>query len=116
MQSTIGERILMFLKSSHVTIRELAEIIGANEHTLSNKFRGSIKVDLETLCSILEHFEQLSPDWVLLGRGSMLRGEEQQVTGNKSDADMVKLLQKLLDEEKERSGKYWETIQKLINK
>lgn len=113
MQNTIGERILMFLKSSHVTIRELSEIIGANEHTLSNKFRGSIKVDLETLCSILEHYEQLSPDWVLFGRGPMLRGEQQE-TSNKSDADMVKLLQNLLEEEKDRSNKYWETIQKLI--
>ena len=114
MQNAVGERIIVYLKSSHITIRELASAIGANEHTLSNKFRGSIKVDTETLCDILKQCRELSPDWVLLGEGPMLRGVE--APAATENPQIVDMLQKQLEEEKQRNKEYWTMIQQLIKK
>ncbi|MBO4499738.1 MAG: hypothetical protein J5732_05740 [Bacteroidaceae bacterium] len=77
-------------------------------------------------------YEELSPDWLLLGRGPMLRNPQvsnnvngdingdniqgERVSVRKGDSHLVELLQKQLDEEKQRSKEYWNTIQKLINK
>lgn len=132
MESTINERIILFLKNRRITIRALAELLDVKESTLGNKLSGRFRIDTDTIVSLLTIYEELSPDWLLLGRGPMLRNPQvsnnvngdingdniqgERVSVRKGDSHLVELLQKQLDEEKQRSKEYWNTIQKLINK
>lgn len=132
MESTINERIYQYIKQRVGYIRNMADALGINEITLANKLRGNRRVNIELVVKMLSVYEELSPDWLLLGRGPMLRNPQvsnnvngdingdniqgERVSVRKGDSHLVELLQKQLDEEKQRSKEYWNTIQKLINK
>jgi len=136
MEKTINERIRFFLKNSDITISGLAEKLGCNQSTLSNKLGGRYRVDIDTILSLLKLYDQLSADWLLLGRGPMLRPKEYIIepfhynqinddgdniagygnTIHKEDSRVVALLEQQLEEEKARSREYWNTIQQLIKK
>ncbi|MBR4404841.1 MAG: hypothetical protein IKT30_00480 [Bacteroidaceae bacterium] len=64
------------MKDNRYTVRTLASMLNVNEGTLANKLNGTRGIDVETVCAILEQFPQLSADWLLLGRGSMVRQYE----------------------------------------
>ena len=76
MESAVSNRIKQFLKENRYTVRTLASMLNVNEGTLANKLNGARGIDVETICSLLELFPQLSADWLLLGRGSMKRQYE----------------------------------------
>ena len=76
MESAVSNRIKQFLKDNRYTVRTLASMLNVNEGTLANKLNGARGIDVETVCSLLELFPQLSADWLLLGRGSMMRQYE----------------------------------------
>lgn len=76
MESAVCNRIKQFLKENRYTVRTLAGMLNVNEGTLSNKLNGTRGIDIETVCALLKLFPQLSADWLLLGRGSMIRQYE----------------------------------------
>ena len=76
MESAVCNRIKQFLKENRYTVRTLAGMLNVNEGTLANKLNGTRGIDIETVCALLNMFPQLSADWLLLGRGSMLRQYE----------------------------------------
>ena len=135
MEKTVNERIIEFLKANTVTIRALANLLNVNEKTLAHRLSGRSKLDLETVMQILSEYNDLSADWLLLGRGSMLRTQEYRIepiryqvnddgdnisgygnTVNKDNSRVVELLERQLEEEKARSREYWNTIQQLIKR
>lgn len=114
MESVVNERLFQFIKREVGSVRELATVLNMSEVTLGNKIRGDRKLDIELLVSILQSYPQLSADWVLLGKGEMLRSETQPSLPVGDDHWKIEMLQRGLEEEKERSNKYWDMIQKLL--
>ena len=73
MYNTINERLMQFIKSNGLSVRDVANAIQMNENTLSSKVRGDRSIDVDTLLSILSHYEGLSAEWLLRGEGDMYR-------------------------------------------
>ena len=73
MEETINERIMLFLKTNNITISRAAELFGCSQSALSNKLGGRYRVDLDMVVTLLTMFNELSPDWLLLGQGPMMR-------------------------------------------
>ncbi|GAB7122220.1 transcriptional regulator [Bacteroides fragilis] len=48
-------------------------MLSMRETTLNGKLNGTRGLDLDTLKSIITHFEDLSAEWLLRGEGEMLR-------------------------------------------
>lgn len=118
MESTVNERLFQFIKREVGSVRELAAALNISEVTLGNKIRGDRKLDMELLIAILRMYPQLSADWLLLESGPMLRSEINRTSTGVKDAgnlqQTIDILERELKEEKDRSNKYWDTIQKLI--
>lgn len=124
MESGVSQRIRMYIKNNRYTVRSLAELLNMNEGTLAAKLNGSRSMDIDTICGILDAFPGLSAEWLLRGEqsktsfnnvhGDNIQGE--QISVHKDDARIMELLQQQINEEKARSDKYWETIQRLIDK
>jgi transcriptional regulator with XRE-family HTH domain len=112
MEQTISERLAEILKSKRYSVNALSKELDINQKTLNNQLSGKSALSVDVVCAIAKRFPDLSTDWILFGREPMQRPGQ----NDKEQPEMVELLQKLLEEEKERSDKYWETIQKLINK
>lgn len=73
MDNAVIHRVRVFLKQKKITNRDLSNMLSMRETTLNGKLNGTRGLDLDTLKSIITHFEDLSAEWLLRGEGEMLR-------------------------------------------
>ena len=71
----IKERLLIYLKESNITKKNFSEITGISLWNITGKSNQS-ELGGAQISEILGKFHNLSPDWLLLGRGEMLRKNE----------------------------------------
>ena len=64
-------RIQKIIEKQGVSLNAFAQEIGVNRSTISHILTGRNKPSVEVLQKILKRFPSLSPDWLLLGNGSM---------------------------------------------
>lgn len=76
MDNAVIHRVRIFLKQKKITNRDLSNMLSMRETTLNGKLNGTRGLDLDTLKSIITHFEDLSAEWLLRGEGEMLREKE----------------------------------------
>jgi transcriptional regulator with XRE-family HTH domain len=69
------ERIKQLIETLGFSQTQFADQIGISRTVINHILTGRNKVSLEVTLSILETFNQVSPDWLLRGEGAMLRGE-----------------------------------------
>lgn len=79
---SVNKRVMTYLKSKSLTIKALAGQLGINEKTLGNKLIGRVRIDMDTAMSMLEHFENLSAEWLFRGSGPM------ELDGSGSDPEL----------------------------
>ena len=71
MENAVIERVNIVVKSKRFTKKALASTLGIGESLLGKKLNGSITMDLATIIGILELFNDIDANWLLLGRGTM---------------------------------------------
>ena len=71
MENAVIERVNIVVRSKRVTKKALASKLGTSESLLGQKLNGSCRMDLETIIGILELFNDIDANWLLLGRGAM---------------------------------------------
>ena len=71
MESAVVERVNIVAKSKRFTKKELASKLGTSESLLGQKLNGSCRMDLATIIGLLELFNDIDANWLLLGRGAM---------------------------------------------
>ena len=71
MENAVIERVNIVVRSKRVTKKALASKLGTSESLLGKKLNGSCRMDLETIIGILELFNDIDANWLLLGRGAM---------------------------------------------
>jgi transcriptional regulator with XRE-family HTH domain len=75
MESTPGKRLLEWREYKGITLAEMARITGVSKSTINTvEQSGSSNPSYDTITKVLGSFPDLSPDWLLLGNGPMLRG------------------------------------------
>lgn len=78
--SPIKERILKFADTLDISRREFYKKTGISRGTLES----STGITEDTLAKFIATFGELSPEWILTGRGEMLRNNDtiQSISGN----------------------------------
>ena len=71
MENAVIERVNIVVRSKRFTKKALASTLGIGESLLGKKLNGSITMDLATIIGILELFNDIDANWLLLGRGAM---------------------------------------------
>lgn len=69
------QKLRDLMTSEHLKSGQLAEALGINPAGISHILAGRNKPSFELLQKILRRFPQINPDWLLLDKGSMYRGE-----------------------------------------
>lgn len=72
---TINERFTEILKTKNISVREASELIGKSEMYIRKLMRTGESFGIEPVLIILNSITDINPDWLLLEKGSMLRGE-----------------------------------------
>lgn len=83
-------RILSVMAHYKLTKSEFAQRIHVSQGVLSHISNGRNNAGLEMVVSILNEFPEISPEWLVLGKGGMLK--------SKQDRDQIENLSKLIDE------------------
>jgi hypothetical protein len=84
--SPIKERILQFADSLNISKREFYKKTGISRGTLES----STGITEDTLAKFIATFEDLSPEWILTGKGEMLRNTT--TANNQANDDKVSRL------------------------
>lgn len=88
-------RIMEVFVKSGLNKQDFAERIGISAATMSHISSGRNKASTELIINLLTYFSEISPDWLLFGRGSMYREDNESVKKEmlnrmKSGLDAVK--------------------------
>lgn len=73
MEKEIHERIRLILDKESITSSQFAKIVGFGASSISHVLSGRNKPGFDFLHETLKKFENISPDWLLLGKGEMYR-------------------------------------------
>lgn len=89
----IYERLKLVVSHVGKSTRAVALSCGLNQPTLDRQIKGINNVNIETIVAILSHYKTISPDWLLLGEGNMLKEDNQ----TEEDKTTMRRLLKLTD-------------------
>lgn len=110
----INERVRAFMKARRISVNYLSKVLNVPQPTLHRQLGDCGMINIEGLQAILVHYPELSADWLLLGKGNMLRDDNNEVKDKSADTSTIELLKEMLDDERRRNKEYWELIQKMI--
>jgi len=69
------ERIKLFMDSYNLSAADLADEIDVQRSGISHLISGRNNPSLSFITKLLEHYPELSPDWLLFDKGAMIREE-----------------------------------------
>ncbi|MGL4364459.1 MAG: hypothetical protein ACRCSB_04575 [Bacteroidales bacterium] len=86
--SRLKKKIFQFIESQDITRKDFCGKVGISYSNMNGK---SLQSELggEQICEILQHYKVLSPDWLLLDRGTMLRDDNEVASSISSPQDNV---------------------------
>lgn len=97
----IKGRIIQFIESQKIGKENFYRITSISSSNFKGKGAFS-EIGGEKIVSILTHFPELSSDWLILGRGEMLRGKEDVKIQTKPEFEKVIVeLRKALEDKDE---------------
>jgi transcriptional regulator with XRE-family HTH domain len=76
------DRIQTILSSLNLSPSQLADQISVQRSSLSHILSGRNKPSLDFVTKVLTSYPQIDPDWLLFGKGSMLRRQESPADGS----------------------------------
>lgn len=66
-------RIKILLKERKISQEQLAKEAGISVWTLSKQLNGVYKLNIDVLYALFRLYPDLSPDWLLFGRGDITK-------------------------------------------
>jgi transcriptional regulator with XRE-family HTH domain len=80
------ERIQLILKTYNLSPSQFADEIQVQRSGLSHILSGRNKPSLDFVTKILDHYPDISPEWLLFGKGQMLKKLRSESSPEKNDA------------------------------
>lgn len=68
------DRIRKIIEYKKLTATKFASEIGVAQTTLSGHLNDQRKVSIDVVCGIINSFEDISAEWLLTGKGKMIKG------------------------------------------
>lgn len=93
------ERLVHFIDSKGESFNQLAQNIGVSNSYFSKMLKNNGSIGLEILTKIVLFYDNLNVDWLITGRGNMLRNEEN-IFDSEFDSGRLSYLQSLQCENK----------------
>lgn len=93
MENTVIQRVELFCKKNNLSIRKFSQLINYPYTTINNYTSGQRKaIDVNLIIKTLSTFEEISPDWLLLGKGDMLRSNPEEAKYPPDNREVITLL------------------------
>jgi transcriptional regulator with XRE-family HTH domain len=83
-ETTIVERIREIIRHENISVEAFSKITGISKYTLDSMFKKETNPSFENLNKIISAYPQYSLDWLMTGKGNMLRPRSYSDTGEGS--------------------------------
>lgn len=84
----IKDRVIEYLKINGITKQDFCEKTGISYANMTGKSLQS-EFGGDQIYEILQNYPELNPDWLLLGKGEMLRSDAQKTVSSSADSDKI---------------------------
>lgn len=74
MEDIIIQRFKKVAEKYNLSVTALGKLIGIHPSTLNRQFSGESSMSLNTIDAFLQHFKDISAEWLLRGEGEMMKG------------------------------------------
>lgn len=95
--SPIKERILYFIENQGITKKDFCDKTRISYANMRGKSLLS-EIGGEQLSEILSQYSEISPDWLVTGRGEMLRNEQPAKRNDENVSRLISILENTLKE------------------
>lgn len=82
MESAIIQRVIEFMKFNKLNKTEFSKALNLPQPTVNQWLNCKTKTPLSFIVVILDTFENLSADWLIRGNGTMIKDNNNYVSGN----------------------------------
>lgn len=72
-KDNIKDRVVALLKAKGLNVNRASKLFGIPQRTLNRQVNEDGKIAMELMYSILDNFPEVSPMWLIMGEGEMLR-------------------------------------------
>jgi transcriptional regulator with XRE-family HTH domain len=86
MEDQIDKRLRLLLENERLTSSQFAKIVGYRPSSISHILSGRNKPGFDFIQEILKKFNNINPDWLILGRGEMYRTADKVIENEKETA------------------------------
>ncbi|MCF6184535.1 MAG: helix-turn-helix domain-containing protein [Bacteroidales bacterium] len=76
------DRIKKIIDYENISSTKFADIVGIERSGVSHLINGRNNPSLDVIQKICEAFEYINTDWLLLGKGSMIKDNKKEIQGN----------------------------------
>jgi transcriptional regulator with XRE-family HTH domain len=83
MEDQIDKRLKLLLENERLTSSQFANIVGYRPSSISHILSGRNKPGFDFIQEILKKFDNINPEWLILGRGEMYRTTDKDVDDDK---------------------------------
>lgn len=100
-RSTLNGRFMEAIQALGYSGYSLSKVLGTSEAVISNIRNHKNPPNIVLVCDLLEKHPEIDPDWLLCGRGAMMRGgaragrKAHSAVADKAVAEMQERLQEL---------------------
>ena len=86
MEDQIDKRLRLLLENERLTSSQFAKIVGYRPSSISHILSGRNKPGFDFIQEILKKFNNINPEWLILGRGEMYRTADKVIENEKETA------------------------------
>lgn len=99
MKDGVLERVIAIVKENSKSENEFAKAIGMNQKTLNQQLKGDRSLSLDTILKIISSFDHINVDWLMTGKGDMLKDVNTDIENLKEELAMLKGENRVLREQ-----------------
>jgi plasmid maintenance system antidote protein VapI len=130
MENIVKQRLREVFKQKNVTVNSIYKELNIPQTTLNNQINGETEVSINTVIAIIDLYEDICCEWLLTGKGEMIKNEQNLehvknsvAIGRDANGSEIHVTSQNVEEFIRITGKYQEhtdkmlaIIEKLINK
>lgn len=111
------ERIKSLISQLGLSIRAFALSCGLRQNTLNNQLNGLRELSLATIIAILETYPEVSPEWLLRGKGEMFKTDTSAKESERINKlnGVIESLQEVIDAKNVTIASLTERVKQLEN-
>lgn len=107
------ERINEFIEYQGLSIRAFEQKISASNGLIRKAIANNTDIQSKWLTNIVENYPQINPEWLLTGKGAMLREPSQKETSlqtQQSNTEIIQVLLNKIEQQAQEIGKLKERL------